>query len=68
MISNFSEYDDSDPLIAYLMDTNDVKVPEEDLLKEKRRELGGSKSSELKIENTGYKNYKEVLGYNASHE
>jgi len=57
MISNFSEFDKSDPLTRYLMQGDvDVKgtieVPEK-LLKRRRVELGGTKSAKLSLLYTG---------------
>jgi len=52
MISNFSEYNESDPLTAYLLDENSDKISE-NLLKKKRAELRGSDKSCLKLEYTG---------------
>ncbi|XP_066922737.1 uncharacterized protein [Clytia hemisphaerica] len=57
MISNFSEYDISDPLIAFLMkgDVDSVEISEE-LLKKKMRECEGYlENSTLKFEHTGIK-------------
>lgn len=54
MISNFSEYDESDPLIAYLLkgDLGDEKIPV-DILKRKRKKLEGSAVCGLKLVYTG---------------
>jgi len=53
MISNFSEFDEEDPLTAFLMkgDVSGINLSEE-LLKEKRKKCEGSESSELKLEYT----------------
>ena len=53
MISNFSEFDESDPLTGFLMkgDINGVDVSDE-LLKEKREKCSGSASTTLKLEYT----------------
>jgi len=52
MISNFSEFDVGDPLIAHLMSESNASLPEE-LLKDKRKKLQGSKTSGIKVEYTG---------------
>ena len=54
MISNFSEYDENDPLTAYLMN-EDIKELPASLLKKKRRELESSWASGLKLEYTDSK-------------
>ena len=55
MISNFSEFDESDPLTAYLMKEGVGDNVPEKLLKEKRKELGGYKACGLKVEYTSSK-------------
>jgi len=54
MISNFTEYDQANPLTAYLMkgEVDGVEVSLE-LLKKKREEARGSEISGLKVEHTG---------------
>ena len=54
MISNFSEFDESDPLTAFLMkgDVAGAEISEE-LLKEKRKTLEGTVKSKLKLLYTG---------------
>ena len=53
MISNFSEFDESDPLNAYLLkgDVAGLELSEQ-LLNEKRLKLEGSRCSELKLHHT----------------
>jgi len=57
MISNFSEFDESDPLTWYLMkgdvdDKGTVKISET-LLKQRRKKLGGAACSTLRLQYTG---------------
>ena len=54
MISNFSEYDESDLLTAFLMkgDVDGVEISDV-LLKERRNKFEGLVSSKLKLEHTG---------------
>ena len=54
MISNFSEFNENDPLTWYLMsgDVDGVEIAE-DFLKDKRKKLNASVTSELKFEYTG---------------
>ena len=52
MISNFSGYDESDPLTANLLKDNEDKISE-DLLKKERERLKGSEISRFKLEYTG---------------
>jgi len=57
MISNFSEFDESDPLIRYLMQGNvdeksAVEVSEK-YLKQRRQKLGGNACAKLRLQYTG---------------
>jgi len=59
MISNFSGFDKSDPLIRYLMQGDvdikgTVEVPEK-LLRKRRKDLGGSARSKLRLQYTAQK-------------
>jgi len=61
MISNFSESDESDPLTRYLMQGDvdvkgAIKVSDE-MLKERRKKLRGTKCSTLRLQYTGEKNF-----------
>ena len=53
MISNFSQFDKSDPLTSYLMkgDVDRLELSKE-LLKQKRRDLFGSEISEITFNHT----------------
>ena len=53
MISNFTQFDENDPLTAYLMkgDVDRLELSEE-LLKQKRRGLDGSETSEIVLNHT----------------
>ena len=53
MISNFSEFDESDPLTAFLMkgDVTGAEISDE-LLKEKRESICAAQKSKLKVEYT----------------
>jgi len=52
MTSNFSEYDESDPLTECLLNNRVDKITE-DLLEKKREELKGSEISRIKLDYTG---------------
>jgi len=53
MISNFSGFDENDPLTAYLLHNDDDLIPVDNLLSKKRIEIKGEETSGLKLEYTG---------------